>query len=208
MRNSASPPVYSKVAFDIAMKIARGDLREGQIISGRSLTSSEYNVSPETVRRAFRLLSDMTIVDVQHNRGAIVLSKSNAAEYIKKFNNQKDMWLLKKELKALLSERNSINERLVEIVNQIIDVNERFRTSDPLRNFEFEIPENSPITGLTIADSMFWQNTGATIIAIRRNGNIILSPGPYAVFVSHDSIIVTGDTDITERVLQLISPTL
>jgi DNA-binding GntR family transcriptional regulator len=112
MRNSAEPPVYSKVALDIATKIVRGEMKEGQKISGRSLTSSEYGVSPETVRRAFRLLSDMDIVSIQQNSGALVLSKKHALEYITKFQTKKDMGLLKKKLIDLVSERNKINEKI------------------------------------------------------------------------------------------------
>jgi K+/H+ antiporter YhaU regulatory subunit KhtT len=206
MRNSSKPPVYSRVALDIATKIARGEIKEGQRISGRSLTSSEYGVSPETIRRAFWLLSDMEIVDIQKNSGAIVLSKARAVEYIQKFEAKKDMRLLRKKLGELIAERNGLNEQILEIINEIIDINERFRTSDPLRSYEFEIPENSPIIGKTIEDSKFWQNTGATIVALRRDDKIILSPGPYAVFMPNDSVIVSGDVDISERILQFINP--
>jgi DNA-binding GntR family transcriptional regulator len=118
MRVSETPPVYSRVALDIAARIARGDFREGQKISGRSLTSSEYSVSPETVRRAFRLLSDMDIVDVRQNSGAIVLSKVNAAEYVKRFENRKDIGILKKQLRDLVAERDVLNERILEISTQ------------------------------------------------------------------------------------------
>ncbi|NCB51225.1 MAG: GntR family transcriptional regulator [Clostridia bacterium] len=206
MRVSETPPVYSRVALDIATRIARGDFREGQKISGRSLTSSEYSVSPETVRRAFRLLSDMDIVDVRQNSGAIVLSKLNAAEYIKKFEARKDMRILKKQLRDLVAERDILNERILDISNQIVDMHERFFMTDPLRSFEFEIPEGSPLLGKTIADSMFWQNTGATIVAIRRDNKIILSPGPYAVFMQHDVVIVSGEIDISDRVLAMVNP--
>lgn len=207
MRVSENPPIYSRVALDIAARIARGDFKEGQKISGRSLTSSEYSVSPETVRRAFRLLTDMDIVDVRQNSGAIVLSKVNAAEYIKRFENRKDLRILKKQLRDLVAERDILNERILEISNQIIDMHERFSMIDPLHSFEFEIPEDSPLLGKTIADSMFWQNTGATIVAIRRNNKIILSPGPYAVFMQHDVVIVSGEIDISDRVLAIINPT-
>ena len=206
MRFSETPPVYSIVALDIATRIARGDFCEGQKISGRSLTSSEYSVSPETVRRAFRLLSDLDIVDVRQNSGAIVLSKVNAVKYINRFESRKDLQILKKQLRDLVAERDLLNGRILDISNQIIDMNGRFFMTDPLRSFEFEIPKNSPLLGKTIADSMFWQNTGATIVAIRRNEKIILSPGPYAVFMQHDVIIVSGEIDISDRVLAIINP--
>lgn len=206
MRNRTIPSVYSQVALDVATKIACGEIREGQKIFGRSLTASEYGVSPETIRRAFRLLSDMKILDIQNNSGAIVLSKSRAVEYIMKFEAKKDMGLLKKLLTELIEDKNNINEQIIEIINQIIDMNERFRKSDPLRSYEFDIPPDSPIIGKTIAESEFWQNTGATIVALRRNDKIILSPGPYAVFMPNDCIIVAGEVDISDRIYKMINP--
>ena len=50
---------YMRIAISVAERIAAGELREGEKISGRSKLSSEYEVSPETVRRAIQLLSDM-----------------------------------------------------------------------------------------------------------------------------------------------------
>lgn len=206
MRNSTVPPVYSQIALDLATKIARGEIKEGDKLTGRSLTASQYGVSPETIRRSFRLLADMNIVDIHINSGAIVLSKARAADYISKFEAKKDIGLLKKQLSELIAERDQINERIFELIDQIIDINERFRNSDPLRSYEFTVPAGSPIIGKTIADSMFWQNTGATIVAIRRADRIILSPGPYAVFEEKDNIIVSGEIDISDRVLDLLNP--
>ena len=54
-----SLPQYMQIALSIAGRIAGGDVPEGAKISGRSKLSSEYNVSPETIRKAVRLLSDM-----------------------------------------------------------------------------------------------------------------------------------------------------
>lgn len=62
MKHSDKPPVYSQVAFDIAAKIAVGELKEGDRFSGRSLMSSQYGVSPETIRRALGHLSYLGIV--------------------------------------------------------------------------------------------------------------------------------------------------
>ncbi|NLL38939.1 MAG: GntR family transcriptional regulator [Clostridiales bacterium] len=206
MKRRTVAPIYSQIAFDIASKIARGELREGERISGRSLTASQYSVSPETVRRSFRLLADMEILDIQKNSGAIVLSKSNAVQYIEKFETKKDIGLLKEQLKELLKEREKINNRIVEVINEIIDISERFRNSDPLRSYEFRIAPDSPLIGKTIANSKFWQNTGGTIVAIRRGSRIILSPGPYAEFLCDDTIIVSGEIDVSERVETFINP--
>jgi K+/H+ antiporter YhaU regulatory subunit KhtT len=206
MRVISPPPIYSRIALDIASKIARGEIREGEKLTGRSLTSSQYRVSPETVRRSFRLLADEGIVNIQRKSGATVLSRALAAEYVERFEVKKDMGQLKEELYELISRREELDKRIYDIIEQIIDSNERFRSSDPLRGYEFALDARSPMVGKTIGEANFWQNTGGTIVAIRRDGEIILSPGPYAVFEPHDTIIVLGDIDVYDRVAAYIAP--
>ena len=50
-------PRYLTIAVDIATRIASGSILEGEK-PGRSILSTEYNVSPETIRRSAALLSD------------------------------------------------------------------------------------------------------------------------------------------------------
>lgn len=73
---------YMRVAVSLAERIAAGELREGEKLSGRSKLSPEYNVSPETVRRALRLLADMKVVEVKEQSGVYILSADNARRYL------------------------------------------------------------------------------------------------------------------------------
>ena len=45
-----------------------------------------------------------------------MISKNNAAAYIKKFGERKDMHLLKKQLREYVEQRNDINKKIIEIV--------------------------------------------------------------------------------------------
>ena len=74
-----------------------------------------------------------------------------------------------------------------------------------MQNYEIEVSEGSSLIGKTIEDSNFWQNTGATIVAIRRQEKIILSPGPYASFLLGDIIVVVGDVSMSDRVKSYIN---
>ncbi|HZK70446.1 MAG TPA: TrkA C-terminal domain-containing protein, partial [Clostridia bacterium] len=85
------------------------------------------------------------------------------------------------------------------------DISERFRNINPLYTLEFEIPISSPVIGKSITETNFWQNTGATIVAIKRSGKMMLSPGPYAILMALDIIIVTGDTGILQRIEALMA---
>jgi K+/H+ antiporter YhaU regulatory subunit KhtT len=200
LKEIVSLPIYSKIALDIATRIARGELKENTKIYGRSVMSSEYGVSPETIRRSVKLLADMEIVEVQHNSGIIVLSKEKAKKYIERFDTRTDIAALQNRLNSLLEEQKNLNEKIVDAIHTIVDMNERFSRTNPFQNYELQIPENSPIAGKTIEELKFWQKTGATIIAIRRGEKIILSPGPYLSIIPMDMLIFVGDLTVPEAV--------
>ena len=166
MRNSALPPVYSQVAYDIAMKIAKGKIKENSRFSGRSLMSAEYGVSQETIRRALKQLADMGILDIQKASGVVVISQAKAASYIEKFQTSKDVRWLKTQLKQLVLQRQELDAKIYNLMGQILDLNERFVNSDPLQNFELELLPGSSLIGKTIGQSQFRQQTKATIVAV------------------------------------------
>ena len=51
MKQSVVLSQYLQIALDLATRISKGELPEGSRIYGRSVMASEYNVSPETIRR-------------------------------------------------------------------------------------------------------------------------------------------------------------
>ena len=61
-------PNYLKIAIRIAERIVNGDLTVGQRVSGRSLLAPEYGVSPETIRRALKLLSVITSYSIHYTK--------------------------------------------------------------------------------------------------------------------------------------------
>ncbi|HBT66059.1 MAG TPA: GntR family transcriptional regulator [Ruminococcaceae bacterium] len=204
MNEKITPPVYAQIALDVANRIARGDLKENTKLHGRSVLSSEYGVSPETIRRALRLLEDMHIVQVKQNSGTIVKSAEHARIYVEKFNEQNDVRALYRKLKSLIAQQREINNHIFEIANLIVRTSDKFSKSNPFQNFEIDIPDESPIVGKNFQELKFWQETGATIIAIRRDDSIILSPGPYVVINSGDTLIFVGDISTIERVNDLV----
>ena len=80
--SQGAPAQYLQIALDIAARIASGEFPEGSRIYGRSVMSSEYSVSPETIRRALKRLADMKVVSVKPQSGAAVLSADSARRYL------------------------------------------------------------------------------------------------------------------------------
>lgn len=205
LNNYIVPPVYSQIALDLAMRIARGDLKENTKIYGRSIMSSEYGVSPETIRRAMNLLEDMKVVDIKHNSGAIVLSAENAKLYVTRFGEQSNVRSMRKKLINLTEQQEEINKQILEVAGSIVRINEKSLETNPFNNNKVIVPQNSSVIGHTLAELNFWQETQATVIAISRGEQIILSPGPYVLFEAEDTIVFVGDVASTKAVKELIN---
>ncbi len=184
-----APPYYLKIAQDIAFRIAGGELAEGQRIYGRSGIANESKTSTETRRR----------------RGAVVISKDNAARYISNFEDDNSINSLLYQLRELKLQYDELNGKIVDTVEEIIHTRYSFSAAnEPLPNYEVSIPEDSWLIGKSIGELKFWQSTGATIIAIRRGQTVILSPGPYAELYNGDAVIIIGTPAAAETAERFI----
>ena len=56
---SLTKPKYQQIAVDVAEKIAEGKLHVGDKIHARSTLANQYQVSPETARKAIIVLVDL-----------------------------------------------------------------------------------------------------------------------------------------------------
>ena len=206
MKGTVVPSQYLQIALDLAQRIAKGELPEGSRIYGRSVMASEYNVSPETIRRALRLLADMKVVEVKPQSGAVVLSADSARRYIDNFDEGADVHSLRVRLKDLMAESAEVNRQMAETVSALVKSQETFAAADqPLPNYEVPVPPDSPLIGKNIGELKFWQSTGGTIVAIRRGQTVILSPGPYAELYGGDVIILVGSPGAAEATHRLVT---
>ena len=189
---------YTRIAISLAERIASGQLKEGDKLSGRSKLSPEYNVSPETIRRTLRLLADMKVVEVKEQSGVYVLSADNARRYLHNFADQTYIRGKQQQLKELLVRQEHLNRQMAALCRDILD--ETSQTPDALPNYYCRIPDDWPHSGTTVGALRFWQATGATIVAIRRGLSYIVSPGPYAELYAGDAVIFVGGVKAREAV--------
>jgi len=191
-------PRYLKIAVDIAARIASGKLVVGEKLKGRSILSTEYNVSPETIRRSISLLSDKNVVKINVGSGIIILSREKAIEFLKNFDSDEALAKMRKKLTDLLKDRTELDEEILKTTKQISDMY-KYKRSDLINPVEVVLPELSHVIGKSIGDLQIWHNTGATIIGIIRDNEIIISPGPYFEFENGDRILIVGDEHVVER---------
>ena len=189
---------YLKIAVDIAARIASGELYQGEKLKGRSILSTEYNVSPETIRRAMSILSDKKVVEINVGSGITVLSREKAIEFIKSFKDDESLSEIYSHLSELFAQRKSMDEEIAETTKRIIDMYKYMR-SDLITPVEIPLPDHSHFIGKSISALQIWHNTGATVIGIIQENNIIISPGPYYEFVPNDKVLVVGDENVVQR---------
>lgn len=205
-KTKITTPVYQQIAADIASKIADKHYTVGEKIYARSSLASQYNVSSETARRAICVLSDLKIVDTTKGSGVVIKSYENALAFVKQYKDIQTINSLKKDLMESVARQSEELAYFNECLTKLIDSTDRFRSTNPFVPFEMVITDQTPYINKSTQEVNFWHNTAATLIAIRHNETLIMSPGPYAVFTEHDIIYFVGEEDCYQRVKQFMYP--
>lgn len=191
-------PRYLKIAVDLAARIASGELSEGEKLKGRSVLSTEYKVSPETIRRSMSILSDKKVVEINLGSGIVVSSRENAIQFVKSFKDDESIADMRRKLVDMVEKKKSLDDEIASMMQQVIDMY-KYRRSDLITPVEVEIPAGSHVVGKSIGQMEVWHNTGATIIGVIKEKDIIISPGPYYEFNQKDKILIVGDENVIER---------
>lgn len=205
MFKQTKTPNYIKIAVDIAHRIVNNQFIEGEKITGRTTLVSIYNVSPETIRRSLALLRDMNVVTINEKSGIIINTKDSAKEFLNKFKTKSDFTYLNSETFELIKQRKEIDDKLEKNINSIIQFATQLRNVGSIIPFESIVQKDSFAVGKSIGELNFWHNTKATIIAVKRDGDLFLSPGPYFIINSNDIIVYVGEDSVIETVKDYIS---
>lgn len=186
-------PKYQTIAEDIATKIVKKKYIVGEKIYARSSLASQYGVSAETARRAIAVLQDLNIVEATKGSGVIITSYENAAKFVHRLEGVKSVRELQKELGTSIEKQFSELTNLRENVKELINRTNRFQSINPFVPFQLEVTASCPYLLKSISKINFWQNTRATIVGIRKNDGLLLSPDPYATLEVGDILYFIGD---------------
>lgn len=197
-------PRYIKIAIDIARRIDSFEFPEGAKLRGRSTLASEYNVSPETIRRSASLLEDMDVIKVNEKSGILIKSHEKAHVFIERFTEKNDLNEARRILKNLRVEKESLEKQIDESLDILLEHTIGLKRANLGLSYEVLVPEQSNIVGKTINELKFWYNTGATITAVKRDAEFFVSPGPYISFVAGDIIYFVCTEDNVTKVQDFV----
>ncbi len=204
-KNRVVVPSYQRIAVDIANDIVNGRYIIGQKLSGRSTLAGHYGVSSETIRKAVCILQDVGIVTVIKGSGIEIRSLEDAVKFTEQYQKLESISDIRKSIHTWIERQKEERETLLQNIEHLLEITERYEEINPFTPFRVHITGSMKNIGKKSAELMFWQKTGATIIAIKRENDTILSPGPYADFQVNDIIYFVGDKECYERVKNLFS---
>ena len=194
-------PQYMRIAGSVAGRIAEGQFAEGEKLSGRSKLSSEYQVSPETIRKAVQLLRDMQVVTVKEQSGVYVRSAENAKRYLQMIGEKLELRRKSRSCARCSPSRRRSRGRSQSCAAAFWTIPcSPYRLQSSCRIMPAAFRRTGRMRGRSLGSLHFWQATGATVVAIRRAEAMFISPGPYAELYGGDLVIFVGDPEAREAV--------
>lgn len=206
VKKTMRPPKYQLIAVDIAERIVENRYRVGDKLYARSTLASTYGVSPETARKAISVLVDLDIVEVKHGSGAFISSKEKAQEFIELYQDVSTIQDIKTDILNSVTKQQEELVNLTNLLDRLVDQTKHANRLNLFTPFELTLTKEAEHLKQTVKDINFWQQTGATIIAIQQQKDLILSPGPYAVLEEGDTVFFVGNELSYQRVQNLFYP--
>lgn len=199
---------YEKIAVDIAYGIINDEWKVGTIINGRTILSGKYSVSPETIRRALKLLEEQGVLKSIERKGILINSKEAAISFIDEHKSKDKILLLRENISSMITRKKEMEDSILNKIDDIIEQATLLNNNGLVNPLEVRIPSHSHLVGKSIGEVRFWEYTGATIIGINRSGHLHLSPGPKLVFYSGDIVLyVNGLHEDSERINEYVDKT-
>lgn len=192
-------PRYQQIALDIAGKIVSGNYQEGDKIFARSALAVKYQVSPETSRRAMALLADLEIISVVRGSGCVVKSIEKAIQFRRRSADSVSLNTLCRHLNEQIDKQIAVLASIKEAAGTLVEQVEKYQHNDLLYPMHMKITKSCLYLGKSIKELSIWKRTGATIAAVNRKGQFIISPGPYAVIEPDDEIYFIGEEECWQR---------
>lgn len=199
-------PKYQQIAVDLAEKISNNKFHIGYKIHARSTLANQYQVSPETARKAISVLVDLEIVKAKHGSGFYVASKEKAQDFVTQYQDVQTISELKEGLLESVQKQKAELNHFSEILDQLVAQTKRFDRLNPLNPVAFTLTEEAAHLDATISELNLWQSTSATVIAIKHGEELLVSPGPYAKIAANDTIYFVGHESTLQRVQNFFYP--
>ncbi|MDO4666692.1 MAG: GntR family transcriptional regulator [Streptococcus sp.] len=192
-KKEISFPRYQQIAVAIAERIVDGKYPIGSKIYARSTLASNFNVSPETARKAINVLVDLEIMEVHHGSGAFVSSKAKAQQFLETYNDVNSLQDLKNKLNQSIKKQEEEFTNFSQLLSQLLSRTKDIQRRFPFNPYELHLDETALNLGKSINELNIWHSTGATIVAVQQEEQLLVSPGPYTKLEAGNTLYFVGN---------------
>ena len=188
---------YLSIAYQIAKRIVSGELIEGSRLSGRTLLSSEYQVSSETIRKAIKVLETYGVVESKERSGIVILSQKEAESYMNRYVTQKEDRRLIKDTEEALKDLSHAESKAQHLARKLISVT---RTGFfPFDFFTLDVHEANPHVGKTLQELDLKRQTGALVIGYEKAGLFYQNPEATLSIEAAMTLYLLGDLTVQKK---------
>ncbi|MDN6639169.1 MAG: GntR family transcriptional regulator [Tetragenococcus sp.] len=205
-KKRVSLPRYQQIAVEIAERIVENRYKVGQKVHARSTLASNFNASAETARKAINVLVDLDIMEVQQGSGTYITSRENAEIFVEKFKNVQSTQEIRQDLLESIERQREELDHFSETLNTLVNQTKRVHDISTFVPFELKLTAEAQHLEESVADLHIWQKTGATIVGIQTDTELLLSPGPYAKLSAGNTVYFMGHELSMQRMKHLFYP--
>jgi K+/H+ antiporter YhaU regulatory subunit KhtT len=195
-----SIPNYKKIAINIAHAICEGEYKEGDRLQTKTTLVGKYGVSTETARRAVTVLADAGVVVVKKNSGVVIISAEKAMEFLTHMKDLSKTLDITGTLNNQIKDNMKNMKEMQETFNDLLERISYYSKVSSIIPEDIKITEDCPYLGKDISAINFWQNTGATVVAIQHEGITCISPGPKCKLSMDDILFYVGEFHSKKKV--------
>ena len=116
-------------------------------------------------------------MEVRHGSGAFVASKEKAKDFLLQYQDVQSIQDTKAEIMASVEKQQDELNHFSQLLDQLVNQTKRIHKMNPLLPFELSLSEKAMHLDRSISELNIWQATGATVIAISHNEELLVSPG-------------------------------
>lgn len=199
-------PRYQQIAVELAQRIVDKRYHEGEKLHARSTLASNFNVSPETARKAINVLVDLGIMEVRHGSGAYVASREKAQAFLAQYHDVSSIQEIKQDILQSVERQQQELENFSALLDTLVNHTKRTKQTAPFLPYEIKLDENARHLNESIGELNIWQETGATVVALQHDDRLLLSPGPYAKFEVGETVFFVGEELVFQRMEHFFYP--
>ena len=199
-------PLYQQIAVELAQRIVDKRYVEGEKLHARSTLASNFNVSPETARKAINVLVDLGIMEVRHGSGAYVSSREKAQAFLAQYHDVSSIQEMKQEILQSVDRQQQELENFSSLLDILVNHTKRIQQTAPFLPYEIKLDDKARHLNESIGELNIWQETGATVVALQHDDRLLLSPGPYAKFEAGETVFFVGEELVYQRMEHFFYP--